>query len=84
MILLLFRRQKQSYLAITDAKVFLCKFNYTISLDRLNKYHYVFKGDSVEHGSSKSSAIISSLQKIIQNYVFKDERPRFRVFSILF
>lgn len=77
-------KAKQSYLAITDAKVFLCKFNYTISLDRLNKYHYVFKGDSVENGSSKSTAIISTLQKIIQNYVFKDERPRFRVFQYYF
>ncbi|MGG7215073.1 helix-turn-helix domain-containing protein [Clostridium nigeriense] len=77
-------KAKQSHLVINDDKVFLCKFNYTISLDKLNKYHYVFEGDSVENGSSKSAAIISTLQKIIQNYVFKDERPRFRVFQYYF
>lgn len=77
-------KAKQSNLTINDAKVFLCKFNYTISLDKLNKYHYVFEGDSVENGSSKSVAIISALQKIIQNYVFKDERPRSRVFQYYF
>lgn len=77
-------KAKQSHMVINDGKVFLCKFNYTISLDKLNKYHYVFEGDSVENGSSKSVAIISALQKIIQNYVFKDERPRFRVFQYYF
>lgn len=77
-------KEKQSNLTINDAKIFLCKFNYTISLDKLNKYHYVFEGDSVENGSSKSVAIISALQKIIQNYVFKDERPRSRVFQYYF
>lgn len=77
-------KAKQSHLVIREAKVFLCKFNYTISLDKLNKYHYVFEGDSVDNGSSKSSTIISALQKIIQNYVFKDERPRSRVFQYYF
>lgn len=77
-------KAKQSNLTINDAKVFLCKFNYIISLDKLNKYHYVFEGDSVENGSSKSATIITTLQKIIQSYVFKDERPRFRVFQYYF
>lgn len=77
-------KAKQTNLTINEAKVFLCKFNYTISLDKLNKYHYIFEGDSVENGSSKSVAIISALQKIIQNYVFKDERPRSRVFQYYF
>jgi len=77
-------KAKQSHLIVNDAKVFLCNLNYTISLDKLNKYHYVFEGDSVGNGSSKSVAIISALQKIIQNYVFKDERPRSRVFQYYF